>query len=46
MQLSLEQAATAPLASHQLASYMIPEKPQLSAPDFFGDTTQGIMQCS
>jgi hypothetical protein len=36
MQLSLEQAATAPLASHQPVSYMIPEKAQLSALDFSG----------
>jgi len=36
MQLSLEEAATVPLASHQVVSYMIPEKAQLSAPDFSG----------
>jgi len=36
MQLSLKHAATAPLASHQLLSYMIPEKAQLAAPDFSG----------
>jgi hypothetical protein len=36
MQLSLEQAATVPLASLQVVSYMIPEKAQLSALVFPG----------
>src|SRR5882757_3201649 len=34
MKVSLKQAATAPLASHQATSYMIPEKAQIAAPVF------------
>jgi hypothetical protein len=34
MELSLKQAALAPLASHQATSYMIPEKAQIAAAVF------------
>jgi hypothetical protein len=42
MQLSLERAATAPLASHQLLSYMIPENAQLPERDFSGKQPWGL----
>jgi hypothetical protein len=34
MKVSLKQAATVPLASHQAISYMIPEKAQIAAAVF------------
>jgi hypothetical protein len=42
MKVSLKQAATVPLASHQATSYMIPEKAQIAAPVF----PQRMTQCS
>jgi glyoxalase family protein len=42
MKLSLERAATVPLASLQVVSYMIPEKPQMSAPGFPGKSPEGL----